>query len=101
VARTTSRSDAARARRSRGGNPLHLRGLDELLAHPGRSGDIELPIEELCPDHMGMVEELQWDEVLRGAPLRPRYGADPGALTQLEKAREGRSVPDPIDGDER
>lgn len=74
---------------------VYLRGLARVLRYLREGGSLEpLLIGKLGPDHIPIVEELQWRRVLHPPPLRPRYLDDPYAMERLEGIRRGVSVLD-------
>ncbi len=49
---------------------VYLRGLVEVLKYIGGGGDIEtLFVGKMGPEHVSIIRELQWREVLRPSPL--------------------------------
>lgn len=80
----------------------YLRGLVGLLAYLGDGGALDpLLVGKLGPQHVPIVEELQWRNVLVPAPLRPRYLDDPRVVKRLEELRRGASVLDLVKGGRR
>jgi uncharacterized protein (TIGR02421 family) len=74
---------------------VYLRGLVGVLAYLRDGGALEpLLVGKLGPDHVPIIEELQWRKVLASPPLRPRYLDDPGAVSRLSDLRRGVSVLD-------
>jgi uncharacterized protein (TIGR02421 family) len=74
---------------------VYLRGLVGVLAYLREGGALEpLLVGKLGPDHVPIIEELQWRKVLVPAPLRPRYLDDPEAVRRLADVRRGVSVLD-------
>ncbi len=74
---------------------VYLRGLVGVLAYLRDGGALEpLLVGKLGPDHVPIIEELQWRKVLVPPPLRPRYLDDPGAVRRLADLRRGASVLD-------
>ena len=74
---------------------VYLRGLVEVLEYLKSGGDIEtLFIGKMGPEHVSIVRELQWREVLRTAPLAPRYMKFPETGERLERVKQGISVLD-------
>jgi hypothetical protein len=72
-----------------------LRGLRALLVYLKEGGEFErLLVGKFGVDHIPIVEELQWREVLRPPALRPRYLDDPEAIKRLEGLGRGLSVLD-------
>ncbi len=74
---------------------VYLRGLAGVLAYLQGGGALEpLLVGKLGPDHVPIIEELQWRKVLVPPPLRPRYLDDPAAIKRLDDVRSGLSVLD-------
>ncbi len=74
---------------------VYLRGLRGVLDYLREGGALEpLLVGKLGPDHIPIIEELQWRKVLHPPPLRPRYLEDPAALQRLDRVRRGVSVLD-------
>ncbi|CAN5676977.1 flavohemoglobin expression-modulating QEGLA motif protein [soil metagenome] len=72
---------------------VYLRGLVEVLDYLKTGGDIEtLFVGKMGPEHVSIIRELQWREVLRPAPLTPRYMTFPETAARLEKVKRGVSV---------
>jgi uncharacterized protein (TIGR02421 family) len=72
---------------------VYLRGLVNLLRYLSRGGDwAPLFVGKVREDHIPIIRELQWREVLRPIPLQPRYLSDENAPTKLKKLRDGLSV---------
>jgi uncharacterized protein (TIGR02421 family) len=73
----------------------YLRGLVGVLAYLREGGALEpLLVGKLGPQHVPIIEELQWRKVLVAPPLRPRYLDDPEAVGRLAALRRGASVLD-------
>lgn len=69
---------------------IYLRGLLQVLDHLHRGGSIEsLLVGKLAFDQITLVEELLRREVLRPAPLRPRWLDTDHAPAMLARARTG------------
>ncbi len=76
---------------------VYLRGLVEVLEYLGNGGDIEtLFVGKMGPDHVSIIRELQWREVLRPAPLVPRFMTFPETAGRLEKVKGKITVMDLI-----
>jgi uncharacterized protein (TIGR02421 family) len=74
---------------------VYLRGLVGVLGYLREGGALEpLLVGKLGPDHVPIIEELQWRKVLSPPPLRPRYMDDPAAISRLADLRRGVSVLD-------
>ncbi len=77
---------------------VYLRGLVGVLKYLKRGGDLEpLFVGKIMTDHIPIIQELQWRQVLRPAPLRPRYMDHPQTATRLAGLRNGLSVLDLIE----
>jgi uncharacterized protein (TIGR02421 family) len=67
---------------------IYLRGLQAILQYVRQGGDLEpLLIGKMSVEQIAMIKELQYRNVLRPAPLKPRYLQDPEALARLDKLR--------------
>ena len=76
---------------------VYLRGLVEVLNYLSEGGDIStLFVGKMGPDHVSIIRELQWREVLRPAPLLPRYMTFPETAERLSFVKQGVSVMDLI-----
>lgn len=74
---------------------VYLRGLVSLLYYLKQGGAWEpLFVGKIREDHIPIVEELGWREVLRPIPLQPRYLSDGRAPEKLQRLRDGVSVLD-------
>jgi len=74
---------------------VYLRGLVEVLDYLGGGGELEpLLVGKIGVEHLPLVRELQHREVLRPAPLRPRYLDRPAAAPRLAQLRQGIAVTD-------
>jgi uncharacterized protein (TIGR02421 family) len=77
---------------------VYLRGLAKLLNYLKEGGALEpLFVGKIRMDQIPIVQELQWREVLRPAPLRPHYMESAEASEKLERLRSGLSVLDLIE----
>ena len=78
---------------------VYLRGLVGLLTYLREGGALDpLLVGKLGPDHVPIIEELQWRKVLVTPPLRPRYLDDPIAAERLAHIRNGVTVLDLVKG---
>jgi uncharacterized protein (TIGR02421 family) len=69
---------------------VYLRGLLRVLDHVKSGGDIEpLFVGKIASRHIALVKELQWREVLRPMPIRPRYLDDPESTARLRGLENG------------
>jgi uncharacterized protein (TIGR02421 family) len=72
---------------------VYLRGLCDLLGYLARGGTLEpLYVGKIAVSHIPIIRELQYRQVLKPAPLRPRFLDLPEAVTRLERARAGLTV---------
>jgi uncharacterized protein (TIGR02421 family) len=69
---------------------IYLRGLLRLIQYLQHGGSIEpLLVGKIGADHVPVIRELMWRNVLHRPPLRPRYLDDPRATQRLERVRAG------------
>ncbi len=81
---------------------LYLAGLMAIIEYLREGGEIEpLLIGKIAAEHVPLVRELTRRQVLRPAPLRPRYLDIPEALARLSRVRSGLSVAALLEGTER
>ena len=74
---------------------VYLRGLVEVLNYLKNGGDIEtLFVGKMGPEHVSIIRELQWREVLHPAPIVPRFMTFDKTAERLERVKEGISVLD-------
>jgi uncharacterized protein (TIGR02421 family) len=72
---------------------LYLKGLCQVLEYLGKGGELDpLFVGKIAVDHIPIIRELQWRNVLHPAPLRPRYLEDPEAKKRLERVRTNLTV---------
>ncbi len=72
---------------------VYLRGLAEIVKYIKEGGDIEtLFVGKMGPEHVSVIRELQWREVLGPSPLQPRYMTFPETSARLDAVREMDSV---------
>ncbi len=72
---------------------IYLRGLVQTLHYLGRGGELQpLFIGKIAVEHIPIVQELRWRNVLSEPILTPRYMNDPTALERLERVRQGIDV---------
>ena len=77
---------------------VYLRGLIQLLDYLRNGGAFEpLLVGKIALNHISMIRELQWRQVLAPSPLRPRYMESGQALTRLAHVRGGLRVIDLIE----
>lgn len=76
---------------------VYLRGLVTLLEYLRQGGALEpLYIGKITADDIPLIRELQWRQVLRSAPLKPRYVENVAATEKLVRLRNGVTVLDLI-----
>ena len=85
------------ARVYRGGgltkDAVYLRGLVSLLDHLRQGGELlPLFVGKIARHHIPLIQELQWRNVLRQAPLQPRILTIPEAQERLEALRNGKGL---------
>ena len=69
---------------------IYLRGLMDVLDHVASGHPLEpLLVGKIAIEHVPLIEELLWRQVLKPARLRPRWLDADGASERLERAREG------------
>jgi len=69
---------------------VYLRGLLRVLDYVrGGSGVEPLYVGKIAARHIPLVRELQWREVLRPAPVRPRYLEIPESQQRLKDLKNG------------
>ncbi|MEO6588256.1 MAG: flavohemoglobin expression-modulating QEGLA motif protein [Pyrinomonadaceae bacterium] len=74
---------------------VYLRGLVDVLNYLKNGGDIEtLFVGKMGPEHVSIIRELQWREVLHPAPIVPRFMTFDKTAERLERVKEGISVLD-------
>jgi uncharacterized protein (TIGR02421 family) len=85
------------ARVYRGGgltkDAIYLKGMIRLLKYLRNGGSIEpLLVGKINSSHIPIIKELQWRQVLKPAPLQPRYLYAPGAEERLARLRNVSSL---------
>lgn len=74
---------------------IYLRGLDRLLRYLAEGNPLDpLLVGKLSLDHIAVIQELQWREVLSPPVLRPHWLDAPTAAERLDEARSGLTVLD-------
>jgi len=74
---------------------LYLEGLLAVLDYLAGGGRLRpLFVGKIAADHLPILRELAWREVLAQPPLLPRYLDLPGVASRLEALREGMTVLD-------
>lgn len=72
---------------------IYLRGLDRLLRYLAEGNPLEpLLVGKLALEHISIIQELQWREVLSPPRLRPRWLDRPTTAERLDAVRGGLSV---------
>lgn len=79
---------------------IYLRGLVAILGYVKQGGSLEpLIVGKMAVEHIPIIKELQYRNVLSAAPLRPRYMQQPESLARLQKLRgEKVSLVDLVSG---
>ncbi len=73
----------------------YLRGLLGMLDYLRKDGDYpSLLVGKFGPEHIPIIEELRWREVLVPSVLRPRYLDDPDGVRRLAVLRSSSTVLD-------
>ena len=73
----------------------YLRGLLGMLDYLREGGDYaSLLVGKFGPEHIPIIEELRWREVLAPSVLRPRYLDDPAGIERLAALRKSWTVLD-------
>jgi len=81
---------------------VYLRGLVGLLKHLSVGGALEpLFVGKIALEHLPVMNELEWRQVLVPPPLTPRYLGRPDASARLERLRAGVSLIDLVSLDTR
>ncbi|CAN5694582.1 flavohemoglobin expression-modulating QEGLA motif protein [soil metagenome] len=76
---------------------VYLRGLAEVVEYLQNGGDIEtLFVGKMGPEHVSIIKELQWREVLKPVPLVPRFMTFPDTKGRLEQIKNGASILDMV-----
>lgn len=69
---------------------VYLRGLQAILKYVQKGGDLNpLLVGKMAVEHIPIIKELQYRNVLKPVPMVPRYLQDATALTRLERLRGG------------
>ena len=78
---------------------VYLLGLKQVLEYVGKKGEIEpLYVGKIALEHVPIVLELTWRNVLIPPPMIPRFLNRPEAIARLDKLRQGVSVLDLLKG---
>ena len=78
---------------------VYLKGLVQLMEYLGKGGELDpLFCGKIAINHIPIIRELRWRQVLRPDPLRPRYLDMPEVADRLNRVRGGLSVHDLIAG---
>ncbi len=74
---------------------VYLRGLVDVLNYIRDGGDIStLFVGKMGVEHISIIRELQWREVLKPAPLEPRYMMFENTPERLDRIKQGASLLD-------
>ena len=77
---------------------VYLRGLIDLLKYLGSGKELEpLLIGKIRQDYLPFMDELKSREILKEAPLRPRYFSNPESMEKLKVIKRGVTVFDLIE----
>ena len=77
---------------------IYLHGLYQMLEYLGSGGKLlPLFIGKIAADHVPIIRELTWRQVLRDPALTPRYMEKPEALARLDRLSRGLNVMDLIE----
>ncbi len=72
---------------------VYLRGLRAILRYLRRGGDLApLLVGKIAAEHVPIIKELSFRQVLVPPPLRPRYLDHPQAQLRLAQLRQGLTV---------
>ena len=72
---------------------VYLRGFLRILDYVKNRGELEpLYVGKIAAHHLPIIKELQWREVLRPVPLRPRFLDREDSLLRLNELRNGYSL---------
>ena len=67
---------------------VYLRGLAAILRYVQKGGDLNpLLVGKMAVEHIPIIKELQYRNVLKPVPIVPRYLQDAAALERLERLR--------------
>jgi uncharacterized protein (TIGR02421 family) len=67
---------------------VYLRGLQAILRYVRKGGDLTpLMVGKMAVEHIPIIKELQYRNVLKPAPIMPRYLQDARAIERLERLR--------------
>jgi hypothetical protein len=81
---------------------IYLRGLVDILKYIHTGGELTpLFVGKIATNHIPMIHELQSRQVLRPAPLQPRYMNNPETTKRLAHLRQGMSVLDLIEKEKK
>jgi uncharacterized protein (TIGR02421 family) len=74
---------------------IYLRGLVQLVEYLKNGGDLEsLYIGKLALEHIPIIRELQWRQVLHAQPLRPKFLENDQIREKLDYLRSSTSLID-------
>ena len=78
---------------------VYLKGLCQLMEYLSKGGELgALFCGKIAINHIPIIRELRWRQVLRPDPLRPRYLDMPEAADRLNRVEGGLRVQDLIAG---
>ena len=78
---------------------VYLLGLKQVLEYVGKRGQLEpLYVGKIALEHVPIVRELTWRNVLIPPPMIPRFLGRPESISRLEKLRRGVTVLDLLKG---
>ena len=78
---------------------LPAQGLARVLEYLADGGDYtELLVGKISMSQIEVIRELRWRRILESPRLRPRYLDRPSCRERLQRAREGLSITDLLDG---
>jgi uncharacterized protein (TIGR02421 family) len=76
---------------------IYLRGLIKLIDYLKEGGELDILFNgKIALKHVPLMEELKMREILKPAPLQPRFLQNDAALERLEKIKDGISLLDMI-----
>ncbi len=77
---------------------VYLKGLVDLLKYLSSGKPLEpLLIGKIRQDYIPLIEELKKREILKDAPLRPRYFSSFSSMEKLKKLKKGATIFDLIE----
>jgi len=80
----------------------YLKGLLRVIKYFGAGGDLEtLLIGKFNSDHIPLIKELKYRNIIHPAPLIPRYLNEIETQERLAKLRENLKLSDLVDSDRK